>query len=177
MFARHLIDGSRSLVIGRSHQCDIVIDDESISRRHAILTLGDTITVEDLGSANGTRVRGVRLGAESPSAITVGESVVVGSITLILQPRTLRIVRWSPSAFDARVDQACTSKAACAVLHLAVDRTDIEDALDGVLREADIASASGGTYRVLLLDTSPEGAEVAGSAGDCGEVPEKSRLN
>lgn len=44
-----------SLVIGRSRGCDLVLNDDAISRRHARLFLkGDVWFVEDLNSRNGT---------------------------------------------------------------------------------------------------------------------------
>lgn len=52
------------LVVGRDPACEIVIDDESVSRRHAVIAWQDlgrgraAIEVEDLGSTNGTRVDG-----------------------------------------------------------------------------------------------------------------------
>ncbi len=41
-------------VIGRAPECDLVIDHAALSRRHARLTLRP-LTVQDLGSTNGTR--------------------------------------------------------------------------------------------------------------------------
>lgn len=43
--------------VGRANECDIVINDKSVSRRHARLTLNGTVlTVTDLNSRNGTFV-------------------------------------------------------------------------------------------------------------------------
>lgn len=59
-------DGSRiplqdELQVGRSTDCAISIDDGRVSRKHAVLRVqGETVTVEDLGSANGTRVNGLK---------------------------------------------------------------------------------------------------------------------
>lgn len=49
------------LTLGRQN-CDIHLQDPEISRRHATLTIdGETAVLEDLGSANGTYVEGVRI--------------------------------------------------------------------------------------------------------------------
>lgn len=49
----------RSLTIGRSSDCDIVLDDRQVSRIHArVLWRGDHYEVEDLGSKNGTHLNG-----------------------------------------------------------------------------------------------------------------------
>lgn len=44
-----------TVVIGRGTGCDVRLDDLSVSRQHACLHIeGSTLTIEDLGSANGT---------------------------------------------------------------------------------------------------------------------------
>lgn len=46
---------AKVVIIGRAPDCDLVLQDRSVSGRHARLTWsGDRIVVEDLGSANGT---------------------------------------------------------------------------------------------------------------------------
>lgn len=53
------------LVVGRQPDCDLVIDEASVSKRHALLTWDAdkrSCTVKDLGSTNGTRVDDERLG-------------------------------------------------------------------------------------------------------------------
>ncbi|MFN7133415.1 MAG: diguanylate cyclase [Myxococcales bacterium] len=48
---------TEEVVIGRSSKCDIQIDQESISRNHAKIRIGASgITIEDMGSTNGTFV-------------------------------------------------------------------------------------------------------------------------
>ena len=47
------------LVIGKADECDVAVDDSSVSCRHARLSLvGGRVCVEDLGSTNGTFVNG-----------------------------------------------------------------------------------------------------------------------
>lgn len=53
--------GERTL-IGRSPECDIFLDDVTVSRRHAELVRdGETFTITDLGSLNGTFVNRKRI--------------------------------------------------------------------------------------------------------------------
>src|SRR6266576_303278 len=55
-FTSHALPASGALTIGRGTDCDIAIDDTSVSRVHAVLHLGAVIEIEDRGSHNGTRV-------------------------------------------------------------------------------------------------------------------------
>lgn len=55
---------SRALVIGRDPSCDVVVQDRQVSRFHARVTPGaEGVTVEDLGSKNGTNHNGTELTA------------------------------------------------------------------------------------------------------------------
>jgi pSer/pThr/pTyr-binding forkhead associated (FHA) protein len=50
------------LTIGRGSDCDLVLDEPEMSRRHAMIeNSGDVIYLRDLGSANGTFVNGVQV--------------------------------------------------------------------------------------------------------------------
>jgi pSer/pThr/pTyr-binding forkhead associated (FHA) protein len=50
------------LVIGRGSECDLILDEQEMSRRHAVIeNSGDGIFLRDLGSANGTFVNGVQV--------------------------------------------------------------------------------------------------------------------
>jgi hypothetical protein len=56
-------EGERTL-IGRSPDCDVFLDDVTVSRRHAeLLRDGDRFTIRDLGSLNGTFVNRRRIEA------------------------------------------------------------------------------------------------------------------
>ena len=56
-FASHPLTNAE-VVIGRDPACDVVIDDATLSRRHAVLRIGPPATIQDLGSMNGVRVAG-----------------------------------------------------------------------------------------------------------------------
>jgi hypothetical protein len=67
-----------SITIGRAADNDIVLDDNMVSRHHARLKMqGDTYTLTDLGSANGTLVNGRRVSA--PVALQANDSVRFGT--------------------------------------------------------------------------------------------------
>jgi hypothetical protein len=74
---RYVLDGPVS-VLGRSRECDCVLDDPNVSRRHAELRRGSTgdWRVVDLGSTNGVKVNGRRV---DDSRLSPGDEVVLGT--------------------------------------------------------------------------------------------------
>ncbi|GAA1060677.1 hypothetical protein GCM10009573_21040 [Agromyces bracchium] len=74
-------------VVGRDPSCGIVLDVDGMSRRHArIVRTGDTVTIEDAGSTNGTSVNGTEAGL--PHELHHGDLVRLGSVELsYLSPR------------------------------------------------------------------------------------------
>ncbi len=73
------------IVIGRMHTCDIVIEDESVSRQHAALHTANGLYIEDLGSRNKTKVMGRSLGKGETAQISVGNVVEIGYATMFVQ--------------------------------------------------------------------------------------------
>lgn len=60
--------GPRPLVVGRLAECDIVVNDANVSRRHAeIWRTSEGVAIRDLQSTNGTFVNGHRITAVSLS--------------------------------------------------------------------------------------------------------------
>ncbi|HET6583021.1 MAG TPA: sigma 54-interacting transcriptional regulator [Nannocystaceae bacterium] len=70
--------------IGRGEDVDLRIDRESVSRRHAILHVGDGFALEDLGSSNGTKVGGVRLVANVRTPVGAGDVIEIGNAMLVV---------------------------------------------------------------------------------------------
>jgi hypothetical protein len=71
-----------SIVIGREEGVDVLIDNPSVSRRHAEIRLGDNgWVVEDLGSSNGTFIRGTKIqGAQS---LGLGDEIGLGKFSIV----------------------------------------------------------------------------------------------
>ncbi len=68
----------RGAVLGRSRDCDIVLEDSSISRRHAeIRPAGDGWALSDLGSTNGVRLNGRAV--HGTELLQAGDRVELGS--------------------------------------------------------------------------------------------------
>jgi pSer/pThr/pTyr-binding forkhead associated (FHA) protein len=88
--------GEGELVIGRSSYCSLVLDHPSVSRVHAAVRLANgRIEVSDLGSSNGTFVRGRRI--QEPTAVEPGDDVRIGS-----QAVSIEIVRNREAADTSR---------------------------------------------------------------------------
>jgi DNA-binding winged helix-turn-helix (wHTH) protein len=74
-----LKDGENA--IGRDSACAIVLQGREVSRRHArILVSGPAVTLEDLGSKNGTKLNGVKIAA--PTQLEAGDVIEIGDVAL-----------------------------------------------------------------------------------------------
>lgn len=70
-------------VIGRAHDCDIPLDDDGISRVHALIERdGKRWVVRDMGSTNGTFV-GDRTVGETPLALRDGDKIRFGTDVIV----------------------------------------------------------------------------------------------
>ncbi|MBV8979697.1 MAG: FHA domain-containing protein [Acidimicrobiia bacterium] len=82
----HLPDGTRIAIgdepvtIGRQAECDVVLEDSNVSRRHAeVRRDGETYVLVDVGSTNGSKVNGTRVKQQALSdgdEITLGKTVI-----------------------------------------------------------------------------------------------------
>lgn len=79
------LEDGRSLVLGREQGCDLIVRDPRASRRHAEVRLleGGRVRVRDLGSANGTRVRGERV---EEAFLTSGDELQIGEVRIAVVP-------------------------------------------------------------------------------------------
>ncbi len=72
------------VLIGRGADCQLILDDDYVSTRHARIVAGDSgIYVEDLGSTNGTYVNGQRITA--PTSVSLVDSVRIGKTVMRLE--------------------------------------------------------------------------------------------
>ncbi|HVV85270.1 MAG TPA: sigma 54-interacting transcriptional regulator [Kofleriaceae bacterium] len=108
-----------AVVIGRDPGCEVAIDHERLSRRHARLTFGGAWTVEDLGSRNGTRVRGEAVAAHQAVAVAPGEPLAIGPYTAVIVPRAVSELRAAAGGSSLVVDDPTLSSASPVALAVA----------------------------------------------------------
>jgi hypothetical protein len=81
--ARRIPASGAPLRIGRAPDCELVLRDARVSRRHARLTARNGVLVlTDLGSTNGTRVNGHRV---SEVVLGAGDRISIGESTLLIE--------------------------------------------------------------------------------------------
>jgi DNA-binding winged helix-turn-helix (wHTH) protein len=88
---RPLLLSPGTLVIGRDAACGVWVDEDGVSRKHARLHVPDEpsesgVTIEDLGSTNGTYVQGRRITGEA--SLKNGDRIRLGGATLIFRAQT-----------------------------------------------------------------------------------------
>lgn len=82
---RRMLVPPRGATIGRSRDCDIVLDDAGVSRRHAELRpeAAKSWEIEDLGSTNGVRVNGLAIAGAH--RLHAGDRIGMGSTEMTFE--------------------------------------------------------------------------------------------
>ncbi|HWZ32526.1 MAG TPA: FHA domain-containing protein [Bryobacteraceae bacterium] len=96
---------SRKFTIGRERGCDVLIHDESVSRVHAEIWLGDDgkIMIADRGSSNGTALlRGSGSAPLTYGSVQHGDQVRFGSVTLDVKDLIESVELKNPGALTPR---------------------------------------------------------------------------
>ena len=167
VLATEQLPGVGSVVIGRSPECEVRIDDASISRNHAVLHLDPPLRIVDTQSANGIWIDDQKLPPNQVVTIRIDQAVRLGSVTVIvqrrparpLQPRRLRTHEY----FESRVEDECDRARAFTIIHVVGDDVAaIREVAAGVLADDDIiASYAPGELELLLLGRNPTHAQAA----------------
>lgn len=161
------------LTIGRAPESEIRLDGNSVSRRHALFSISESgFAVRDLGSANGTLLRGQRLPTDTDVGIVPGEAFTVGDFLLVLRTRRAASLTrhiWSGEYFEARVGEQCERSRAEGgspffLIGLRVEpKSPVEPSqiIAGELAAADVLGRlTVDRFSVLLLDDSALEAEA-----------------
>src|SRR5436305_219730 len=78
---KRLLVGPAGLTLGRSRQCDVVLDDPNVSRQHAeIRPRGGSWVLTDLGSTNRSRINGRPV--EGSEVVRSGDEIELGATVL-----------------------------------------------------------------------------------------------
>jgi len=159
------------LTVGRSTRSDIQIEDPLASRDHGRLHLGEQIFVEDLGSANGTRVRDNAIARGAMVPINPGEGVTIGSTVLMVQHNRSHLGKqrlWSHAYFESRLEAECNRAEAVggtfALARLRLERplpwTTLAPMFAREVPSPHIFGAYGpNDYELLLIEKSPADVE------------------
>ena len=156
------------VLIGRIAEAELQLQDASVSRRHARLTIADgTVSIADLESHNGTRVNGERVTALRQ--VASGDVIHVGDVALVLH-RTVRAAAASrtllpEAALHERageeIQRALHFQRVCALLLVQLppggrDRAAVQGATLPMLRPMDAAGWLGDGQLLLVLPELPE---------------------
>jgi len=134
----------RSVTIGRSEDCDIILPDRHVSRHHARISWVDgRYVVEDLGSKNGTHVNGREL--KGPQVLEDGDEIQIA-------------LRFKLAFVDAGAT-APLPEAEAVGLHL--DEATHQVYIDGRLLDPPLSPAQ---YRLLKLLVDSDGGIVSREA-------------
>ena len=170
----YLLPESGTVTVGRGEGVEFRISDKAISRQHLKFHVREQLYVEDLGSANGTWVRGRSLKAGETVEVNPGDMIELGRTMLFIQraQTPARPVQISThDYFVARVDDECGraagGRASFAVVrvHNTATRGDsVEEKLAASVRPGDVLAtyapgehelAVGGLLRRMLPRSAP----------------------
>jgi two-component system, NtrC family, response regulator AtoC len=168
----HALPATGSVTLGRARENDIQIIDPSVSRAHARIHLTSPVMIEDLGSANGTRVRGDVVEQSQRVELPVGESIELGSAIVMLQRRPMPTREWRIWAhgyFEGRLEDECAratrSSSSFALVRLKAGQEErpevVQQVLANTLRADDVVGVYGpGDYEALLVERSEGEAQA-----------------
>jgi two-component system response regulator AtoC len=166
-FAMHPLPEHGTVTIGRDGADDVQVDEANASRHHACLHVGATLQVEDLGSTNGTLLRGARLPPGQRATLLPGEAISIGWATLMVQRRRPagRQRRLPTHAyFEGRLEEECAraerTGGAFAMLRLHVAPGSAAELITGVasaiIGADDVLALYGpDEYEILLFEAQP----------------------
>jgi two-component system response regulator AtoC len=139
------LPSSGTVTVGRSSRSGLCIDHPSVSREHAVFRAGASITVEDLGSTNGTTVGGVRVPRGQRTALARHQVVTVGAAVIVVREAFER-----PLAPEAAPERGARPVVVA------------DEAMKELYRVVDLVAK--GDLSVILLGETGSGKDVVASA-------------
>ncbi|KFE64012.1 FHA domain-containing protein [Hyalangium minutum] len=100
----------KQIVIGRSSELDMVLVEDMVSRKHAkIMIASGAITIEDLGSTNGTFVNGEKV---KQARLKEGDRILIGTSILKLIQQGADSVNVDENVVKQKLEEAAAAQAA-----------------------------------------------------------------
>ena len=85
-----LLEAKGEVLIGRTKECDFVLNSTQVSRRHALVRQTESrIEIQDLGSKNGTFVNGERI--SEPTQVNDTDQITIGTTTFLLNKGVVEV--------------------------------------------------------------------------------------
>jgi DNA-binding NtrC family response regulator len=153
-----------TVTIGRGEDAELRLDDTAASRRHAQLIVeGGAVKLLDLGSANGTTVRGRKLAAHEQIELSEGDAIELGTSLGVLQVDELSVSTrpWNLHTHQRFLELAAETRPPYAILRVQVlaPPGTAQEVLSAELSPHDVVASFGpGQFEVLAPGRSPEAA-------------------
>ncbi len=154
-----------AVTIGRGDDAELRLDDAAASRRHAQLVVSEAgVRLLDLGSANGTTVRGRKLAANEEVALTEGDTIELGTSLAVLQVDALSASTrpWNLHTHQRFMELVGQTKPPFAVLRLQVIAAPgtAQEVLSAELTPHDVVASFGpGQFEVMAPGRSADAAK------------------
>ena len=88
-----------SVLIGRTNECDVILYETGVSRKHAQISEEEgSFFIEDLGSSNGTRVNGETISGRL--ALKSGDAISLGPVSFNFKPVEIEPTDTEPNAVE-----------------------------------------------------------------------------
>jgi two-component system response regulator AtoC len=138
-----------TLTVGRSRKCDLCIDHPSVSREHAVFYGSNPVTVEDLGSTNGTTIAGVRIPTRARAQVERGQVIAIGAAVIVIRSA----LDGEPAPAPGRIGPRVGSSPSVIV---------VDDGMRELYRVVDLIGK--GDLSVILLGETGAGKDVIADA-------------
>ncbi|WP_224243389.1 FHA domain-containing protein [Hyalangium gracile] len=104
------LKADKQIVIGRSSELDMVLVEDMVSRKHAkIMISAGNITIEDLGSTNGTFVNGEKV---KQARLKEGDRILIGTSILKLIQQGADSANVDENVVKQKLEEAAAAQAA-----------------------------------------------------------------